>query len=100
MAKARARQARARDQHLHLLVVVAPERHRRQDRRLRLAAAGALNRTDRRSTHLEDELAPEVARLAQPMRLGSIGQAIELDLRGAYRPCVYELVDALEMPPG
>ena len=37
-----ARQAGARDQYLHLLVVVAPERHRRPDRRLRLAAARAL----------------------------------------------------------
>src|SRR5215831_2451720 len=37
-----ARQAGARDQHLHLLVVAPPERHRRQDRRLRLAPAGAL----------------------------------------------------------
>jgi hypothetical protein len=40
--RALARQAGARDQHLHLLVVAAPERHRRQDRRLRLAPAGAL----------------------------------------------------------
>ena len=37
-----ARQAGAGDQHLHLLVGAAPERHRRQDRRLRLAAHASI----------------------------------------------------------
>src|SRR5207247_4494907 len=44
-----ARQAGARDQHLHLLVVAPPEWHRRQDRGLRLAPAGALTSSVRPS---------------------------------------------------
>jgi hypothetical protein len=35
------------------------------------------------STHLEDELSLEMARLAQSMRVGGLRQAIELDLRRA-----------------
>jgi hypothetical protein len=38
------------------------------------------------STHLEDELSLEMARLAQSMRVGGLRQAIELDLRRAYGP--------------
>src|SRR5690242_9445912 len=52
------------------------------------------------STHLEDELAPEVARLAQPMGVGGFGQAIELDLGRADGAGRKELGDAFEMPAG
>jgi hypothetical protein len=33
------------------------------------------------STDLEDEFSSKMARLAQAMRIGSLGQAIELDVR-------------------
>lgn len=38
----------------------------------------------KRSTDLEDELSLEMARLAQAMGIGSLGQAIELDLGSAH----------------
>ena len=38
------------------------------------------------SAHLEDELAPEMTRLAQSMGVGCLRQAIELDLWSAYGP--------------
>jgi hypothetical protein len=50
------------------------------------------------STHLEDELAPEMPPLAQAMRIGSLGETIELDLGSAYRADLKKFSDALEMP--
>src|SRR5262252_7920143 len=50
------------------------------------------------STHLEHELAAEVARLAQPVRVGGLGQAIKLDLRHAYGARLEQFQDALERP--
>src|SRR5438128_12643810 len=52
------------------------------------------------STHLEDELAPEMARLAQPMGVAGLGEAIELDLRRADGPRQKQLGDALERLAG
>jgi hypothetical protein len=52
------------------------------------------------STHLEDELSLEMARLAQSMRVGGLRQAIELDLRRAYGPSLKQLGDAIEMSAG
>src|SRR5262249_51897888 len=68
--------------------------------RASVRCCSSIETVDPRSTHFKDELAPEVARLAQPMRLGSIGQAINLDLRRAHRAYLDELRDAFEMPPG
>src|SRR5262245_2364777 len=50
------------------------------------------------STHLENELAPEVARLAHAMRVCGLRQTIELDLGSAHGPDLEQLGDALEMP--
>ena len=58
----------------------------------------SLSRHARASTHLEDELTPEMARLAQPLCVAGLGQAIERDLRRAYRPGRKQLGDAIEMP--
>src|SRR5712691_5702243 len=52
------------------------------------------------STHLEDELAPEMARLAHPMGVTGLGQAIERDLRSAYGPGKKQLGDALQRLAG
>src|SRR5262249_24966594 len=56
-------------------------------------------RTDCRSTHLEDELAPEVARLAQSMGIACFGQPVELDLGRPHSSRLNEVDDAFEMPP-
>jgi hypothetical protein len=61
---------------------------------------GMITRCPNISAHLEDELAPEMARLAQSMGVGCLRQAIELDLRRAYGPRLKQLDDALEMPAG
>ena len=53
---------------------------------------------ERVSTYLKDELAPEMPRLAQPMGIGCLGQAIELDLGRAYGACLKQLSDAFEVP--
>src|SRR5262249_36975364 len=52
------------------------------------------------STHLEDELAPKMARLAQAMGVGGFGQPIELDLGRADGAGRKQLGDALDMPAG
>src|SRR5262245_63988692 len=52
------------------------------------------------STHLEHELAAEVARLAQPMRVGGLRQAIELDLRRENSARLEQFDDAIERPAG
>src|SRR5215472_15689741 len=52
------------------------------------------------STHLEHELAPEMARLAQAMGVGGFGQPIELDFGRADGAGRIELGDALDMAAG
>src|SRR5262249_49722202 len=52
------------------------------------------------SADLEDELAPEMARLAQPMGVGGFGQPIELDLGRADGAGLKQLGDALDMAAG
>ncbi len=52
------------------------------------------------STNLKDELAPKMARLAEPMRVGSLGQPIKLDLRRAHGAGPIQLHNAFEMPAG
>jgi len=49
------------------------------------------------SSHLEYELAPEMARLAQSMGVSGLRQAIELDLRRAYGPCLKQLGYSIEV---
>jgi hypothetical protein len=41
-----------------------------------------------------------MARLAQSMGVGDFRQAVELDLRRAYGPCLKQMGDALEMSAG
>jgi len=50
------------------------------------------------SMHLEDELASEMARLAQPVRVAGLRQTIQRDLRSAYRTRLKQLADSIEMP--
>ena len=64
------------------------------------SAAQAREETPPASTHLEHEFAAEVARLAQPVRVSSIGQAIKLDLRHAYGARLKQFDDALERAGG
>src|SRR5215468_3511406 len=52
------------------------------------------------STHLEDELASKVARLAQPMGVRGFGQPIELDRGRSDGAGRIELGDALDMAAG
>src|SRR5262249_56507011 len=52
------------------------------------------------STHLEHELAPEMARLAHAMGVGGFGQPIELDLGRTDGAGRKQLGDAFEMPAG
>src|SRR5262249_4366987 len=52
------------------------------------------------STHLEDELAPEVARIARAVGVGGLGQPIELDLGRTDGAGRKQLGDAFEMPTG
>src|SRR6266852_3647321 len=52
------------------------------------------------STNLKDELAPKMARLAEPMHVGSLGQPIKLDLRRALGADPIQLHNAFEMPAG
>src|SRR6516225_7579551 len=52
------------------------------------------------STHLEDELAPEMAPLAQAMGIGGLRETIELDLGRADCARLVELGNALHVPPG
>src|SRR5262245_15324455 len=52
------------------------------------------------STDLEDELSPEMARLAQAMSIGSLGQAIELDLGSAHHTRLIQLGNTFHMPAG
>jgi hypothetical protein len=52
------------------------------------------------STHLKDELAPEMARLAQSMGVGGLRQTIEFDLWRANDPRRKQLGDALKMSAG
>jgi len=49
------------------------------------------------SSHLEYELAPEMARLAQSMGVSGLRQAIELDLRRAYGSCLKQLGYSIEV---
>src|SRR2546421_11238215 len=53
-----------------------------------------------RSAHLEDELAPEMARLAHPMGVAGLGQAIERDLGRAYGARQKQRGDALQRLAG
>src|SRR5215510_9430910 len=52
------------------------------------------------SPHLEDQLAPEMARLAHAMGVGGFGQPIELDVGRADGAGRNEFGDALDMPAG
>src|SRR5262245_25058464 len=52
------------------------------------------------STPLENELAPEMARLAQSMGVGGLRQAIELDLRREYGLRLKQVGNAFEMSTG
>jgi hypothetical protein len=63
-------------------------------------ACAQAHRLSNVSTHLEDEFASEMARFAQSMSVGGLGQAIELDLRRTNGPRLKQFSDAFEMPAG
>src|ERR1700687_2793346 len=55
-------------------------------------------RDNQRSSQLKDELASEMARLAQAMRFDDLRQGITLDGWWPYRLCFHELGNALHGP--
>jgi hypothetical protein len=52
------------------------------------------------STHLEDKLAFEMTRLAQPMCVAGLRQTIGRDLRSAYRSRLKQLGDSIKVSAG